>query len=765
MSKLLSRVGLAMIVLSTLLVSPSVVLADPDTTNCLYPTPADRFGVTVYADQQIGDFDVTPLAAARYLNWRADLAPEHPNAMGYYFVVRIGEGGHQPGANDLKTIASANPGSTWVMGNEADVIWQDNASPAAYARGYHSAYTAIKSVDPRARFVMNGVGQVSPLRLAWLDQVWDSYYTTYGVEIPVDVWNIHTYIANEMHLEWGSEIPPGIPNAVGFSSYLGTHWSQLALPGASGGTVHQSKTLSGRAIFAFHGEWVTIMLATGPDAGIAAIYLDQDATPVTEIDLYAPTPGTLTRTYSGLTPRPGLLGDRHNIRIQVTGQRNPASSNTWIRVDAMQAPSTAALPAGRFEDNSPLRAMIISSVNDHDNIDLIAQQIRQFRQWMVNRGQRNKPLINTEHGILMTEDLGFPIERVQAFMVNSFNYFLNNLIDPALGYPEDDNRLLQEWFWFALSVEQFEGRAVQTGLFHPVTRAIKPLGQTFADYVQPLHQDYVDLGLSTTTVTPYWPIFAGEPSVLRIQSLLSNRGNIASGPFDVTFRAGSGALLATQPFAGLPKRYDPGFETTLSHDWQIVTTSPRGMRIVVDESNQIAEPCNTNNEAYVQVATVPGTDLALSNLRTDPTILPPTPPGTTTTFNLQVDLRNLGTTGTAASQVQVKFWNGNPNAGGVLIGSQTLNPGGAPVPLTVSQTWPNVSPGRYTIYVVVEPVAEETNLQNNTISANILLPGSVVQLPLIGYRLQTPRSAQPSDAAHPLWQFVLPAVASPANGQ
>ena len=119
MSKLLSRVGLAMIVLSTLLVSPSVVLADPDTTNCLYPTPADRFGVTVYADQQIGDFDVTPLAAARYLNWRADLAPERPNAMGYYFVVRISEGGHQPGANDLKTIASANPGSTWVMGNEA----------------------------------------------------------------------------------------------------------------------------------------------------------------------------------------------------------------------------------------------------------------------------------------------------------------------------------------------------------------------------------------------------------------------------------------------------------------------------------------------------------------------------------------------------------------------------------------------------------------------------------------------------------------------
>lgn len=765
MSKLLSRVGLAMIVLSTLLVSPSVALADPDTTNCLYPTPADRFGVTVHADQRIGDFDVTPLAAARYLNWRADLAPERPNAMGYYFVVRITEGGTQPGSNDLKLIAAANPGSTWVMGNEADVIWQDNATPAAYARGYHSAYTAIKSADPRARFVMNGVGQVSPLRLAWMDQVWDSYYTTYGVEIPVDVWNIHTYIANEMHLEWGSEIPPGIPNSVGFSSHLGTHWSQLALPGASGGTVHQSKTPGARAYFAFHGVWGAVQLSTGPDAGIARIYVDQNATPTEEIDLYAPTPGTLTRTYSGLAPTPGPQGDRHNIRVQVTGRRNPASSDTWIRVDAMQAPSTQTLPGGRFEENSPLRAMIISSVEDHDNMALIEQQIRQFRQWMANRGQRHKPLINTEHGILMTEDLGFPIGRVQAFMLNSFNRFLNDLVDPALGYPEDDNRLLQEWFWFALAVEQFEGRAVQTGLYHPVTRAIKPLGQTFADYVQPLHQDYVDLALSSTTVTPYWPIFAAEPSVLRIQSLLSNRGNIASGPFDVTFRAGSGALLATQPFTGLPQRYEPGFETTLSHDWQIVTTSPRGMRIIVDENNQVAEPCNTNNEAFVQIATVPGTDLALSNLRTDPALLPPTPPGTTTTFNLQVDLRNLGTTGTAASQVQVKFWNGDPNAGGVLIGSQVLNPGGAPVPLTVSLAWSDVSPGRYSVYAVVEPVAEETNLQNNTISAQILLPGSVAHLPIVRYRYDGREPAQALDAAHPLWQFALPAVASPANGQ
>ncbi|HSN77070.1 MAG TPA: CARDB domain-containing protein, partial [Anaerolineae bacterium] len=612
MRRLISLVSLATVVISTFLISPSTVFADPDTTNCLYPTPADRFSITVYADQEIDDFDITPLMARSYLNWRADLTPSQPNAMSYHFMVRVSESGHRPSVDALKTIALNNPGATWIIGNEADVIWQDNTSPAAYARAYHSAYTAIKSVDPTARFVMNGIAQVSPLRLAWMNQAWDSYLATYGHEMPVDIWNIHTYVAHEMHQAWGAEIPPGIDNAVGYSDRLGTDWAEEIRPGASGGTVHRSRTVDARAFFAFHGDQVTIHLGTGPDAGIADIYLNQLATPVAEVDLYAPTPGTISRSYTDLTSPGGLLQGRHNIRVQVTGRGNPASSNTWIRVDAIQAPSTASLPDGRFEDNSPLRATIVSSLDDHDNIDLIKQQTRNFRQWMADHGQRNKPLINTEYGILMTEDLGFDYPRVRTFMLNSFDTFLNDMIDPALGYPADGNRLLQEWYWFALAIEEFEGRTTHTGLFDTNTRAIKPLGTDFANYVQPLHQDYVDLEVSEISVTPYWPIFAGDLSLLRIRSQLRNRGNIASGPFDVTFRAGNGSWLATQPFAGLPKRYDPGDLTTVTHDWSVVLSTPRGMKVIADENNQVSEPCETNNEAYVQVTPQPSTDLALS---------------------------------------------------------------------------------------------------------------------------------------------------------
>lgn len=754
MKHLLNLALLTTLLASLFLLPASVVQADtdiPPPTNCLYPSAADRFGITVYSSDEITRYNVTPLSAGRYLNWRADLTPARPNAMPYYFMLRVGENSFSPNVDTLKSVAFNNPGSTWIVGNEADVIWQDNTTPASYARIYHTVYNTIKSVDPTAKFVMNGGGQVSPLRLAWLSMVWDSYYAQYGTEIPVDIWNLHTYIANEMHLEWGTEVPSGIPNAVGYSNQLGTEWQQLADAGASGGTVHQSQIAGAKAYFAFHGPNVNIYLRTGPDAGIAEIYLDQIATPVTEVDLYSPTPGTISRSFSGLQPLPGVQADRHNIRAQVTGRRNPASSGVWVRVDAMEATSTASLPGGRFEDNSPLRARIITSIDDHDNLELIAQQIRDFRQWMLEHGQRNKPLINTEHGILMTEDLGFDYTRVRTFMLNSFNLFLNELVDTNLGYPADDNRLLQEWFWFALAVDDFEGRTTATGLFSEATRTIKPLGTDFGNYVRPLTQNYTDLEVYAGQAIPYWPIFAGQSSLIHVEALLRNRGNVASGPFNVNFRAGNGALLQTQANPGLPKRFDPGYIVPISYDWVVPMTGGRGIKIIADEENVVPEPCNPNNEHYLSIPFQSGTDLALVNLRTTPAPLPPIRPGTTTTIRLQVDLRNLGGVGTSASQVQVKFWHGNPDAGGQLIGTQTFTPANTTLPVTVTLDWPDRGVGQYEIYARVDTVAGDMNLQNNTQHLTVLQSGTVFSFPITKYRFRESSANAGSYAENSLW--------------
>ena len=743
MTKFKSMLMILIVVLPTL-VWPTALHAEPvgpDTTDCLYPSPTDRFGITADGDKPIGLYDVSPLAAGRYLDWRASLNPLQPSGMRYYQMVRVTENGYYiastPRDATFSQIVLANPGATWIIGNEADLIWQDNVTPEAYARQFHNAYTAIHAIDPTARFVSTGLAQVSRLRLAWLERVWNTYRTLYGTDLPVDMWNIHTYVFREMNQEWGFQLPTGIPNAVGYSDYYGTQWSMASDAGASGGTIYQSRTTFANAWFGFRGNEVTLYLRTGPDSGIASIYLDDDVNPTTDVDLYAATPGTVTRHYTDLPLDPGLIGDRHSIRIQVTGRKNAASSSTWVRVDAISAPSTVTLPGARFEDNDPLRAWI-TNVADLDNLDIVVQQIRDFRQWMAEHDQRDKPLINTEFGLLAGENLGYDYLRARTYMLGSFNRFLNELVDPNLGYPQDGNRLLQEWFWFTLSITKFENAINHTGLYDHLTYAIKPLGIDFANFVAPLKQNYRDLDAYSLALTPYWPLFAGDPSVVNVKTVVRNLGNVSTGSFQVAVKLGTGTLITSWTVPDLAKRFEPGHRQESSYNWQTMVTGNQTVRLIVDEPDQIVEPCANSNNARSAQLVVPGsTDLALSNPTTVPVLLPPIQPGATTMVTLKADLANLGSVGTSAAQIAVKFWNGDPETGGTLIGSQVLTRGNVSLPATPSVTWPNRSPGIYDVYVTVDPVPEETNLQNNRQHFRFTVPVSVAYLPLTIKRTRT----------------------------
>ncbi len=705
------------------------VLADDDSDNCLYPSAADRFGITVDSNDPLTNYNISLLGAGRYQNWKADQNPVYPNSIRYTFVVRLRDSGLRPNAERMSIIAALNPGGVWLIGNEPDVMWQDNVSPETYIRGYHTAYHAIKAGDPTARVAIGSIVQASPLRLMWLQRVWDLYRATYGSDMPVDVWNLHAYVANEMHQGWGFEIPKGIDNAVGYSDVLGTHWTQRSDAAASGGTVHESKIAGARTYWAFHGDWVTVHLRTGPDEGVTRLFLDQTDEVRAEIDLYSPTPGSVSRTLRNIPPPGGVLGDRHQLRVQVMGWKNDASSDITVRVDAMEAASTGGV---RFEDNSPDRATIINSTNDHDNLAIIASHLRGMRQWMAEHGQRNKPLIISEFGILMTEDVGYTEQRVSAFMRNAFDLLLNGLNDANTGYPADNNRLVQEWYWYILANETSNGRPLHTGLFNEITRQIKPLGREFGAYVLPLRTNYTDLMLSDLALNADWPLFAGQPARFSATSILQNLGNVASSGFDVALSWGNGTAIHTQSIASLPKRDLPGYRQTLSHTWlNVVPAGGTALRWVVDSRSQVSEPCQPNNETSLTLTPPAGTDLALSNLRSNPPILPVLPPGTTRTVTLEVDLRNLGSVGTAATSLQVKFWRGDPNAGGQLLGSKTITPAQATLPVTVSLPWSNIPGGYYRIFARVEPVAEESMVTNNTTSIGLTVPDSSISLPII----------------------------------
>jgi hypothetical protein len=126
---------------------------------------------------------------------------------------------------------------------------------------------------------------------------------------------------------------------------------------------------------------------------------------------------------------------------------------------------------------------MLYAIDDHDDMTIFVQQIRLFRQWMKDKGERNKPLIVSEYGILMPVDFGFDEARVEAFMLATFEYFTGGQsVDPSLGYPNDGNRLVQAWNWYSLDDYSFEGFDTYGHLFDPYTKAITPLGLAYGNY-------------------------------------------------------------------------------------------------------------------------------------------------------------------------------------------------------------------------------------------------------------------------------------------
>jgi hypothetical protein len=123
---------------------------------------------------------------------------------------------------------------------------------------------------------------------------------------------------------------------------------------------------------------------------------------------------------------------------------------------------------------------VLGEIDDHDDMALFRRQILGFRRWMAAHGQRDRPLVVSEYGILMPPDYGFDEARVRAFMHATFDFFCSAR-DEDVGYPQDENRLVQWWAWYSLADTIYP-----TGnLFDPQTKAVTSLGVTFARYEPP----------------------------------------------------------------------------------------------------------------------------------------------------------------------------------------------------------------------------------------------------------------------------------------
>src|SRR5688500_4159226 len=116
----------------------------------------------------------------------------------------------RPGVNPsaLANHAQANPGGTYIVGNEPNVPGQDDFSPASYADFLFAITTAIRGADPSAKLVGPNVlnwdttcticGGFTSGR-SWSEAFVTSYQTRYG-PLPLNAWGMHTYSLDWEHL-------------------------------------------------------------------------------------------------------------------------------------------------------------------------------------------------------------------------------------------------------------------------------------------------------------------------------------------------------------------------------------------------------------------------------------------------------------------------------------------------------------------------------------------------------------------------------------
>lgn len=154
------------------------------------------------------------LGSGWYIDWNIQKNPSL-DGLEHWSMVRVHEECITPSIEEIQSAASNYPGQVWIIGNEPDVIWQDNISAARYATTYHELYRIIKGADQTALIAVGGIAQATPLRLQYLDQVLIRYQSLYGEPMPVDWWTVHGYVLREEKGSWGVDIPPGIEATVG----------------------------------------------------------------------------------------------------------------------------------------------------------------------------------------------------------------------------------------------------------------------------------------------------------------------------------------------------------------------------------------------------------------------------------------------------------------------------------------------------------------------------------------------------------------------
>ena len=282
-------------------------------------------------------------------------------------------------------------------------------------------------------------------------------------------------------------------------------------------------------------------------------------------------------------------------------------TDAWnIHTYILREASCAAYPdscwGARIPPGMEVTQGMLYTLDDTDDLEIFQQRILQFRQWMHDRGYRDTPLIITEYGTLLpyydpeslyydSEGHPFDEERARGFMYATFD-LLHTVSDPDLGYPADENRLVQRWMWYSLDDTQFGG-----ALFDKYTLNPTMLGSAFGSYTEAVSPtvDLLAVDVGQVGPVPYSPT---DPVTVTLRARVSNVGNVAiTAPVTVRFLDGDGHpigpdLVLSGTIAGCATVKE------ITTTWRDVAPGTYVVQAVVDPEATTSEGNEDNNQAH-----------------------------------------------------------------------------------------------------------------------------------------------------------------------
>ena len=466
-----------------------------------------RYGV--YATSFPGVPWLSTLGSGWYVTYNPTPPSQNPgNGAEFVYTLRMAGGVFNPPLSTIDDDLVNNPGALYLVGNEMEVNFPtsgDKTTPWDYAAAYKQAYDYIKQADPTARVAVGAMSMATPLRLDYMSEVWDAYLDLYGVNMPVDVWNVHIYILSERYL--GSVVE---------------HWAHFPMG---------------------HDQY-----------------------------------------YSNYA----------------------ASLNAYLlRGKEFSDGSTASL-CWDTSDN-------IYCLAEHDSPEIIKDQIVAFRQWMKDHGQQNKPLILSEiallHDASTWDENGnqFFEPRVSNFLGNVYGYLESEAAkDASLGYPADENRLVQQWSWFSLNVDPgWQGRLANllvddhTSYPDGDINALTSVGLTHRNWVlNNASPSSFDLQAGTATNVETEAGSNGFGSAELEVSFRNNGTKTTNQSYDVTFYKDAALTqpIATQTFSdglsGCAWGYDTYKATAV---WENIPPGTHTYWAKIDSGDVLSEVNTANN--------------------------------------------------------------------------------------------------------------------------------------------------------------------------